>query len=107
MVSSLPARLGSDPHHHCYSNLNVKIAGAHGGISVGADGATHQALEEIALTSILPNMHVVVPCDSVETQKATEYSLLKLQGPCYLRFAAKPRPSSPNRIRPMNSALPT
>ena len=56
----------------CYSNLNVKIAGAHGGISVGPDGATHQALEEITLTSILPNMHVVVPCDSVETQKATE-----------------------------------
>ena len=76
----------------CYSNLNVKIAGAHGGISVGADGATHQALEEIALTSILPNMHVVVPCDSVETQKATEYSLLKLQGPCYLRFAREATP---------------
>ncbi len=55
----------------CYSNLNVKIAGAHGGISVGADGATHQALEEISLMSILPNMHVVVPCDSVETEKAT------------------------------------
>jgi len=76
----------------CYSNLNVKIAGAHGGISVGPDGATHQALEEITLTSILPNMHVVVPCDSVETQKATEYSLLKLQGPCYLRFAREATP---------------
>jgi transketolase len=70
----------------------VKIAGAHGGISVGPDGATHQALEEIALTSILPNMHVVVPCDSVETQKATEYSLLTLQGPCYLRFAREATP---------------
>ncbi len=76
----------------CYSNLNVKIAGAHGGISVGPDGATHQALEEITLTSILPNMHVVVPCDSVETQKATEYSLLTLQGPCYLRFAREATP---------------
>ncbi len=76
----------------CYSNLNVKIAGAHGGISVGPDGATHQALEEITLTSILPNMHVVVPCDSVETQKATEYSLLSLQGPCYLRFAREATP---------------
>jgi transketolase len=76
----------------CYSNLNVKIAGAHGGISVGPDGATHQALEEISLTSILPNMHVVVPCDSVETQKATEYSLLSLEGPCYLRFAREATP---------------
>ena len=76
----------------CYSNLNVKIAGAHGGISVGPDGATHQALEEITLTSILPNMNVVVPCDSVETQKATEHSLLTLVGPCYLRFAREATP---------------
>ncbi len=76
----------------CYSNLNVKIAGAHGGISVGPDGATHQALEEISLTSILPNMNVVVPCDSLETQKATEYSLLSLVGPCYLRFAREATP---------------
>jgi len=76
----------------CYSNLNVKIAGAHGGISVGPDGATHQALEEIALTTILPNMNVLVPCDSVETQKATEYALLSLLGPCYLRFAREATP---------------
>jgi len=76
----------------CYSNLNVKIAGAHGGISVGPDGATHQALEEIALTNILPNMNVVVPCDSVEAQRATEHSLLSLQGPCYLRFAREATP---------------
>ena len=55
----------------CYSNLNVKIAGAHGGISVGPDGATHQALEEISLMSILPNMHVLAPCDSLETERAT------------------------------------
>lgn len=76
----------------CYSNLNVKIAGAHGGISVGPDGATHQALEEIALTSILPNMNVVVPCDSVESQKATEHCLLSVLGPCYLRFAREATP---------------
>ncbi len=76
----------------CYSNLNVKIAGAHGGISVGPDGATHQALEEIALTSILPNMHVVVPCDALETQKATMHGLLELQGPLYLRFAREATP---------------
>jgi len=76
----------------CYSNLNVKIAGAHGGISVGPDGATHQALEEISLMSILPNMRVAVPCDSIETQKATEHCLLQIDGPCYLRFAREATP---------------
>jgi len=76
----------------CYSNMNVKIAGAHGGISVGPDGATHQSLEEISLTSILPNMHVVVPCDSVETERATIHSLLEVKGPVYLRFAREATP---------------
>ncbi|MBZ5529487.1 MAG: transketolase, partial [Acidobacteriia bacterium] len=76
----------------CYSNLNVKIAGAHGGISVGPDGATHQALEEISLMSILPNMRVAVPCDAIETQKATEHCLLQVEGPCYLRFAREATP---------------
>ena len=84
----------------CYSNLNVKIAGAHGGISVGPDGATHQALEEIALTTILPNMNVVVPCDSVETEKATIHSLLSLAGPCYLRFAREATPVITNAETP-------
>jgi transketolase len=76
----------------CYSNLNVKIAGAHGGISVGPDGATHQALEEISLMSILPNMHVAVPCDAVETEKATIHCLLELAGPAYIRFAREATP---------------
>jgi transketolase len=76
----------------CYSNLNVKIAGAHGGVSVGADGATHQALEEIALMSILPNMHVMAPCDALETERATRYCLLELQGPAYLRYAREASP---------------
>jgi len=76
----------------CYSNLNVKIAGAHGGISVGPDGATHQSLEEISLTSILPNMHVSVPCDSVESERATYHCLLNIDGPCYVRFAREATP---------------
>jgi transketolase len=76
----------------CYNNLNVKIAGAHGGISVGPDGATHQALEEIAVMSILPNMRVEVPCDSVETEKATEVCLLEIEGPVYVRFAREATP---------------
>ncbi len=53
----------------CYDSLNVKIAGAHGGVSVGADGATHQALEEISLMAVLPHMTVVVPADAVETER--------------------------------------
>lgn len=84
----------------CYSNLNVKIAGAHGGISVGADGATHQALEEISLMAILPNMHVVVPCDSVETERATLYSLTELAGPAYIRFAREATPVVSTRETP-------
>jgi transketolase len=55
----------------CYSQANVKVAGAHTGISVGPDGATHQALEDIAITRVLPNLTVVVPCDSLETKKAS------------------------------------
>jgi transketolase len=76
----------------CYSNLNVKIAGAHGGVSVGPDGATHQALEEFSLMSILPNMHVLAPCDSLETERATRFSLLDLSGPAYIRFAREATP---------------
>ena len=76
----------------CYNNLNVKIAGAHGGISVGPDGATHQSLEEISLMSILPNMHVEVPCDSLETERATRHCLLEVEGPVYVRFAREATP---------------
>jgi len=76
----------------CYNNLNVKIAGAHGGISVGPDGATHQSLEEISVMSVLPNMHVEAPCDSVETEKATRHCLLNVDGPVYLRFAREATP---------------
>jgi transketolase len=77
----------------CYSNLNVKIAGAHGGISVGADGATHQALEEISLMAILPNMNLIVPADSVETEKATLVGLLQVVGPTYIRYAREATPT--------------
>lgn len=69
----------------CYTNLNVKIGGAHGGVSVGPDGATHQALEEITLMRVLPNMKVIVPCDAIETYKATMESV-KIKGPVYIRF---------------------
>lgn len=74
-----------------YMNLNVKIVGTHGGISVGPDGATHQALEEIALMRILPNMKVVVPADAEEAKKAT-IEAASVSGPVYLRFGRSPLP---------------
>ncbi len=69
----------------CYNHLNVKLAGAHAGISVGADGATHQSLEDIALMRVLPDMTVVVPCDAYETEKAT-LAIAEQEGPCFIRF---------------------
>jgi len=75
----------------CYNNLNVKVAGAHGGISVGPDGATHQALEEIPLMYYLPNMRLVVPCDSIETEKLTK-CISSLKGPAYIRFGREATP---------------
>ncbi|MCK5023785.1 MAG: transketolase family protein [Candidatus Aenigmarchaeota archaeon] len=74
-----------------YGDFNVKIGGAHGGISVGADGATHQALEEITLTRVLPNMTVIVPADSEETKKAT-LAAAATDGPFMLRFGREKVP---------------
>jgi transketolase len=70
----------------CYNNQNVKIIGAHAGISVGPDGATHQMLEDIAIMRALPNMIVVVPADYEQTKKAT-IAIAKYVGPAYMRFA--------------------
>lgn len=75
----------------CYGNLNVKLAGAHAGISVGPDGATHQSLEDVALMRTLPNMTVVVPCDAVETEKAT-LAVANRKGPCFIRFGREAVP---------------
>ncbi len=75
----------------CYSKANVKIMGAHAGISVGPDGATHQAMEDIAITRCLPNMTVVVPCDYWEAKKAT-ISMASLNGPVYMRFGREKVP---------------
>ena len=73
------------------NETNVKIAGAHAGVSVGPDGATHQAIEDIAIMRVIPHMTVVVPCDSVQTKKAT-IALTKMNGPVYLRFAREKSP---------------
>jgi transketolase len=74
-----------------YNNANVKYAGAHAGISVGPDGGTHQALEDIALTRVLPRMTVLVPCDMEETRKAVHLAA-EIKGPVYLRFARSATP---------------
>ncbi|HVA27770.1 MAG TPA: transketolase C-terminal domain-containing protein [Candidatus Baltobacteraceae bacterium] len=73
------------------NQTNVKIAGAHAGVSVGPDGATHQAIEDIAIMRVIPHMLVVVPCDSVQTKKAT-LALSETFGPTYLRFAREKTP---------------
>ncbi len=70
----------------CYCNLNVKIGATHAGITVGADGATHQALEDIALMRVIPNMKVVVPCDALEARKAVFKIAEEVKGPVYFRL---------------------
>lgn len=70
----------------CYSENNVKIIGAHAGISVGPDGATHQALEDIAIMRCLPHMTVLSPCDWVEAKKAT-IAMGEMVGPAYIRLS--------------------
>ena len=74
-----------------YNNSNVKIVGAHAGVSVGPDGATHQAIEDIAIMRAMPNMKVIVPCDMIETKKATIASA-KIYGPIYLRLTREATP---------------
>jgi len=74
-----------------YMNLGVKIIGTHGGLTVGEDGATHQALEEIALMRVLPHMTVVVPCDAIEAKKAT-IAAAGIKGPVYIRLGRTKTP---------------
>jgi len=73
------------------NDTNVKIAGAHAGVSVGPDGATHQMTEDLAIMRVLPNMRVISPCDAVEAKKAT-LAAAKLIGPAYIRFAREKSP---------------
>ncbi len=74
-----------------YNNANVKIAGHHAGISVGPDGATHQAIEDIATMRVMANMKVIVPCDAIEARKAT-FAAALITGPMYLRFGREKSP---------------
>lgn len=75
----------------CLNETNVKIVGSHAGVSVGPDGATHQMLEDIALMRVLPNMRVIVPCDSIEAEKATA-ALAASDGAAYIRLAREKTP---------------
>lgn len=70
----------------CYPNFNVKIVGTHGGITVGEDGATHQALEDISLMRGIPHMTVIVPADARECEEVIKYAALH-DGPMYIRIA--------------------
>lgn len=74
-----------------YNNQPVKIVGAHAGISVGPDGATHQALEDIAIMNAIPNMNVLVPCDAIEAKAMTEF-LATFESPAYLRLTREKTP---------------
>jgi len=75
----------------CYPNINVKILGSHAGILTGEDGASHQALEDIAIMRVLPNMKVVVPADHYEMMSAV-YASYHEFGPVYIRAARQPSP---------------
>ncbi|MDO8492635.1 MAG: transketolase family protein [bacterium] len=75
----------------CYNNQNVKIAGSHAGVSVGPDGGTHQAVEDMAITRVIPRIMVISPCDAIEAKKAT-LAMAKMAGPVYLRLAREPTP---------------
>lgn len=69
----------------CYPNLNVKIALTHSGISVGEDGGSHQAIEDIALMRVIPNMTVLCPADATETEKMID-AALEIDGPVFIRL---------------------
>jgi transketolase len=75
----------------CYNNVPVKVVGSHAGISVGPDGGTHQAIEDIAITRVIPNIEVVVPCDALEAHKAT-MAMARNDKPGYLRLAREKTP---------------
>jgi transketolase len=74
-----------------YNRANVKIVASHGGLTVGEDGATHQAIEDLALMRLLPGMTVLAPCDAVEAHKAV-FAVAEHAGPVYLRLGRVPTP---------------
>jgi len=84
----------------CYNNVKVIIGGAHAGISVGPDGATHQALEDIAVIRSLPNITLISPADANQAKAATLAAIRQVGGPVYIRFGREPVPNftEPNQV---------
>ena len=80
----------------CYSNFDVKIVASHAGITVGPDGASHQALEDISLMRAIPNMNIIVPCDGPETREAV-IAAANTKGPFYIRLGRPRTPTIENR----------
>ncbi len=76
----------------CYNRLHAVIGGAHAGVSVGPDGATHQALEDIAVMRVMPNMTVLSPCDATQARLATMAAIQQCRGPVYIRFGREAMP---------------
>ncbi len=75
----------------CYNHTNVKIIGSHAGLTVGPDGGSHQALEDIAISRVIPKLTVIVPCDSIEAKKAT-IAAAEYEGPVYIRLCRDATP---------------
>jgi transketolase len=75
----------------CLNDTNVKVIGSHAGVSVGPDGATHQAVEDIAIMRVIPNITIIAPCDAIEARKATR-AIAQFKGPVYLRLAREKSP---------------
>jgi transketolase len=75
----------------CYNNVPVKIIGAHVGVSVGPDGGSHQAIEDIAITRVIPRMVVISPCDTIEAKKAT-MAMARTKDPTYMRLSRQKTP---------------
>jgi len=83
----------------CYNNVPVKLHGSHTGVTVGPDGASHQALEDIAITRVLPNMTVIVPADLEEARKAT-IEASKTKNPIYIRSCREKMPVFTTHLTP-------
>ena len=85
----------------CYNNLHVIIGGAHAGISVGPDGATHQAMEDIAIMRVLPNMTLLSPCDATQAKQLTLAAIEQCKGPVYIRFGRSEVPDFTDEKEPL------
>jgi transketolase len=94
-----PGRSWEQVRTACLSKTNIKIVGSHAGVSVGPDGATHQAIEDMAITRCIPQITIIYPCDSIEARKATA-AIAKLPGNCYLRLAREKTPVMTNDDTP-------